>query len=114
MPLISFRIRGTLLYAALFFLIGIYLPFFPVWVKSRGLTESEIAAVLVIQITVRIISGSLFAFLADWSGKRRKLIVFLALVPFLGALVLTGLDSKALIAIVSISAAFFWGGQSCR
>ena len=46
LPFVSFRVRGALLYAALFFLIGVYLPFFPVWLKSRGLTADEIASIL--------------------------------------------------------------------
>ena len=36
-------IRLASFYGAVFLLVGIFLPFFPVWLKSRGLDEVEIS-----------------------------------------------------------------------
>lgn len=96
------------MYGALFFSIGVYLPFFPVWLKARGLDASEIAWVLALQIVVRIVSGPLFSFAVDRTGKRRTVLIGLALVPLICSLALTVLHSVWLIGLVAVSAAFFW------
>ncbi len=106
MNTLSTRVSG--LYGALFFSIGIYLPFFPVWLQARGLSASEIAMVLALQIAVRIISGPLFSFLADKTGTRRTVLIWLALLPLVCTLALTVLESVWLIGLVAVSAAFFW------
>ncbi len=108
MPIKSLRTRVSALYGALFFTIGVYLPFFPVWLKARGLVESEIALVLAAQIAVRIVSGPLFSFLADKSGKRRKLLIWLAILPLAGTFALAFVQPVWLIGLVAVSAAFFW------
>lgn len=108
MPTKTLRNRVSALYGALFFTIGVYLPFFPVWLKARGLDASEIALVLALQIAVRIVSGPLFSFLADKSGKRRKLLIWLAVLPLGGTLALVFVHPVWLIGLVAVSAAFFW------
>ncbi len=104
----SLRARVSGLYGALFFTIGIYLPFFPVWLQARGLSTGEIAMVLALQIAVRTVSGPLFSFLADKTGARRTVLIWLAILPFVGSLALIVLDSVWLIGLVAVSAAFFW------
>lgn len=104
----SLHTRISALYGALFFTIGIYLPFFPVWLKARGLDADEIALVLALQIAVRIVSGPIFSFLADKTGRRRTLLIWLALVPVAGALALVVIQSIWLIGLVAVAAAFFW------
>ncbi|HOV04288.1 MAG TPA: MFS transporter, partial [Kaistiaceae bacterium] len=51
----GFARRLSFFYGALFLSIGVYLPFFPVWLSSRGLSESEIGAVLAAPLVVRIL-----------------------------------------------------------
>lgn len=96
------------LYGALFFSIGVYLPFFPVWLQARGLSATDIAWVLALQIAVRIVSGPLFAFLVDRTGVRRTVLIWLAVVPLICTLALTFLHSIWLIGLVAVSSAFFW------
>ena len=104
----TMRARISGLYGALFFTIGIYLPFFPVWLQARGLSASEIALVLALQIAVRTVSGPLFSFLADKTGARRKVMIWLALLPLAATLALAFVHSVWLIALVAVSSAFFW------
>ena len=108
MPAHTLHTRISSLYGALFFTIGIYLPFFPVWLSARGLDTDEIALVLALQIAVRIISGPIFSFLADKMGRRRTLLIWLALVPLAGSLALVVIQSIWLIGLVAVAAAFFW------
>ena len=108
MSALSLHTRISALYGALFFTIGIYLPFFPVWLSARGLDADEIALVLALQIAVRIVSGPIFSFLADKTGKRRTLLIGLAIVPVAGTLALVFIQSIWLIGLVAVASAFFW------
>ncbi|NNF79204.1 MAG: MFS transporter [Rhizobiales bacterium] len=104
----SLRARVSGLYGALFFTIGIYMPFFPVWLQARGLATGEIALVLALQIAVRAVSGPLFSFVADKTGARRRVLIWLAVLPFAGTLALAFVHSVWLIGLVAVSSAFFW------
>ena len=42
----SFALRLALFYGALFLVVGINLPFFPLWLEARGLIDSDAGAVL--------------------------------------------------------------------
>lgn len=108
MPAQTLHTRISSLYGALFFTIGIYLPFFPVWLSARGLDTDEIALVLALQIAVRIVSGPIFSFLADKTGRRRTLLIWLAIVPLAGSLALAVIQPIWLIGLVAVAAAFFW------
>lgn len=70
------RLAG--LYGAVFVVTGIQLPFFPVWLRARGLSASEISAVLALGMVVRIAASPAMAYAADRSGQRRRPILALA------------------------------------
>ena len=71
-------VRLALFYAAMFALIGVHLPFWPVWLQSRGLGATEIGVVLAIGVSVKVIVNPLVAGLADRLGRRRPIMVALA------------------------------------
>jgi PPP family 3-phenylpropionic acid transporter len=74
----SLRFGG--LYAAAFVGLGIYLPFFPVWLQSRGLGPEAIGAILSIPIVVRIVATAPLTAMADRAfGPRRLLLASYAL-----------------------------------
>ncbi|MGI9481904.1 MAG: MFS transporter [Hyphomicrobiales bacterium] len=104
----AFSIRLILVYVALFLTIGIYLPFFPVWLKERGLSETEIAFLLSGTIAIRIISGPLIAFLADKSGQHRRIL--LALCLGVAGFVVAMAFSSGFLALLALSVAgtFIW------
>ena len=70
-------LRLSLFYAAVFLFIGILLPFWPVWLKSRGMEAAEIGILLSLGMWVRAVSGPLVAQAADRSGARRGFMVAL-------------------------------------
>ncbi|MCG6122463.1 MAG: MFS transporter [Microvirga sp.] len=70
------KFRLSLLSAAIFAVIGIYMPFFPVWLQSRGLEPAEIGWILAAPILARV----------------------LVTAPLLG-LIERGLDPRALLAL---------------
>ena len=60
--------RLALFYAAYFAAVGIYLPFWPVWLESRGLGAAEIGYVLAAAFWPRIVTNLLIPALSDRLG----------------------------------------------
>jgi PPP family 3-phenylpropionic acid transporter len=82
--------------------IGIYMPFFPVWLESRGLTLTQIGLVLAIPMAVRVVAIPLITPLADGRMGAAALIAGLNLV--LAGLYLTLDLTGGLIAIMLLVA----------
>ena len=72
----SLAIRLALLIAGLFAGLGLYLPFFPVFLAGRGLSPDEIALVLFVPIVIRAAAAPFITGLAD---RRIDPALFLAL-----------------------------------
>lgn len=69
-------------YIALFAAIGAHMPFWPIWLKDWGLSESEVGLFLGLGIASRVGAGVLAPWLADLTGRRRTALVILALGAF--------------------------------
>jgi PPP family 3-phenylpropionic acid transporter len=82
--------RLALFYAAYFAAVGIYLPFWPVWLESRGLGATEIGYVLAAAFWPRIVTNLLIPSIADRLGERRRPMILLTAATLAG-LVLFGL-----------------------
>jgi MFS transporter, PPP family, 3-phenylpropionic acid transporter len=78
----TIALRLCFFYAAYFAFIGIYLPFWPVWLGSRGLGPEDIAIVLAVSIAAKAIGNPLCAHIADRTGERRRPIIVLAVLAF--------------------------------
>lgn len=85
-----FRFRMSLCYALLLLGAGVQMPFFPLWLKFKGLPVEHIGLVLAAMTAVRVITVPLVARRADARGNRLSLIKFSAFVSVLayGALAL--------------------------
>lgn len=75
--------RGPGLRMALFFavsvaMLGVFIPFWPAWLESRGLSKVQIGHVVAAWAWSRGLAGPLFAHLVDRSGARRGWILTLA------------------------------------
>lgn len=70
--------RISFYFAALFLVPGVHLPFWSVWLQSRGLSAPEISAVLSSAILIRLVAGPTAAHLVDRSGARRQAIIILS------------------------------------
>ncbi len=70
--------RLALFYAAVFLLVGIQLPFWPVWLAGRGLSVTEIGVVLGAALWIKVIVNPLAGMLADRTGRRRGVMILLA------------------------------------
>jgi PPP family 3-phenylpropionic acid transporter len=84
----SYARRVSLFYAASFVPIGLYLPFFPVVLAGRGLTETEIAIIMATPLFVRMPVSPIIACLADRSASHRAILIAAASGLFLSFIVL--------------------------
>jgi len=92
---IGFATRLAGLYAAMFVVFGIQLPFFPVWLKAKGLDADMIGVVLAAPVVVRLFSITLAARVADRRDALRGAIVVASVASFAGY-TLVGLASGAI------------------
>ncbi|MCH7831839.1 MAG: MFS transporter [Proteobacteria bacterium] len=72
-------VRLAFYYGAVFALIGIHLPFWPVWLAAKGLEATEIGALIAAGVGVKVVFNPLIAHIADRRGQRRPIMLALAL-----------------------------------
>jgi len=80
----SAALRLSLFYAAFFFATGIQIPFWPVWLASRGLGPAEIGALLAISQWVKVAANPLVGAAADRTSDRRRVMLLLGAVAVAG------------------------------
>ncbi len=91
----GFATRLAALYAAMFAVLGVQLPFFPVWLKAKGLDAGTIGIVLAAPIVVRVFAITIAARVADRHDALRAAIVAASAASVVGY-ALVGLSSGAL------------------
>ena len=75
---LSQSLRYSGYYGAVFLALGVYLPFWPLWLGDRGLGAAEIGLLLALASWIKVVSTPLLGRLADRSGNVRLAIVLLA------------------------------------
>ncbi len=73
-------------YAAFFWILGIHLAYWPVWLEGHGLSAGEIGIVLAAMFWARVPAGPLVGALIDRRGDRRKPLMVLAAAVIVGYL----------------------------
>ncbi|MBO0335280.1 MFS transporter [Sneathiella sp. CAU 1612] len=71
-------IRLAPFYAALFLIVGLQLPFWPVWLSFKGLSAEEIGIVLSAPVWSKILFTPMITSLADYFGRRRAPLVIMS------------------------------------
>jgi len=74
--------RLALFYAAMFAAIGVYMPFWPVWLAAQGVTPFELGVLLSANHWLKIVTNPLIARIVDRRGERRMPLILLALATF--------------------------------
>jgi PPP family 3-phenylpropionic acid transporter len=100
--------RLGFLYAALFLVVGCYLPYFPVWLAWRNLHTDQIAVLLAAPLFTRVLFTPAISFAADWLGDRRKIVVGLAWGSLLSFLLLWAADSFLAMLATTVLLAINW------
>jgi PPP family 3-phenylpropionic acid transporter len=101
---VGFAARLAALYAGLFVMGGIQLPFFPVWLKAKGLDPQMIGIVLAAPIVARLIAVPLVARTADRRDAVRAAIVVASFLGVAGY-VLVGLAEGARAILIAYALA---------
>ncbi|MEZ5840717.1 MAG: MFS transporter [Hyphomicrobiales bacterium] len=104
----GFARRLSSFYGALFLSIGVYMPFFPVWLASRGLTESEIGAILAAPLIVRILFTPLSGAIADRQRERKGMLVLYCWMALAGFFGLGLVDGFWPVLVMVAATAIFW------
>jgi len=71
-------LRLAFFYAAFFTVIGIQLPFWPVWLAFKGMSPAEIGALVALGVGAKVVGNPLAGHLADRLGERRRPMVAFA------------------------------------
>src|SRR3954468_17716933 len=71
----GFAPRLAAYYAALFVVVGVQLPFFPVWLKAKGLDPQAIGVVLAVPMVIRIFTIPATARLAEHYDTLRGVVL---------------------------------------
>ena len=100
--------RLGFLYAALFVVVGCYLPYMPVWLHWRDLSEDEIAFLLAAPLFARILFTPVISFATDWSGARRAVLIALAWGTLLSFLLLWASGGFWQMLLATLLLAFNW------
>lgn len=88
----SFSLRLALFYGAIFAGLGIYLPYLPVWLASRGMTPAEIGILAAAPMFLRVIATPAIAFYADARGDLRETILISSWLGLLAVLLLNNVS----------------------
>lgn len=105
----SAPLRLALFYGGVFFALGIFGPFWPLWLKDRGLSAEDIGLVFALGTAAKLIATPFVARTADRLGSRKRLLVSLTLV---GTLVFVAFRfADGLLPILAITILYFacWG-----
>ncbi len=102
-------LRLAFYYAAFFAVVGISMPYWPVWLESRGLDPVDIGIVLAVGRWASIVTTPMVAQFADRSGERKRLLILLTCGLFLSYLLYGFAVGFWAILVIAIPAAMFRG-----
>jgi PPP family 3-phenylpropionic acid transporter len=101
---IGFATRLALLYAAIFALGGVQLPFFPLWLKAKGLDAAMIGLVLAVPMVVRVVAIPFAAREADRRDDLRVALIVAGAASVAGYLLLAFADGAiAILALYTLA-----------
>lgn len=95
----SFASRLAGVYAAIFMMTGVHLPFFPLWLRAKELDPGQIGVVLAVPMLIRVLAVPLATRFADRRAALRETIVAAALLSVAGYLLLGLVSGFAAILI---------------
>ena len=96
--------RLSFYYASVFALIGAHLPFFPLWLDTKGVSPDQIGTLLAAVSFVRIVTTPWIGARADRMGERRRPMVALAVLATLGFAAYWAADGFWTLLVVGILA----------
>jgi PPP family 3-phenylpropionic acid transporter len=106
----SAAVRVAAYYAALFVAVGIHLPFWPLWLKDRGLTATGIGVVMAVTYLTRVIGNPFIGHIVDRRGDRKRPMLLLAALAGLSWLLFLPAHGLLPILLVTLLAVGLFAG----
>lgn len=106
---LSVGVRLSLFYVFFFINAGIYMPFWPVWLESRGMGPVEIGLLFAVGRFARVISSPLIAYGADRLGTRRGPLLVLSGCTTVIFLLYLACEAVWQYAVVAAAVGMAWG-----
>ncbi len=103
-----FAARVAALYGAIFILVGVQLPFFPLWLKAKGLDPQAIGIVLAVPMLVRVAAIPVASRIADRNDALRGVMLACTAATVIGYLLLTvAQGTAAILAAFALASVFY-------
>ncbi|MGB5904656.1 MAG: MFS transporter [Xanthobacteraceae bacterium] len=103
-----FAIRLGLFYAAVFALMGVHLPFFPVWLQAVGVSPAWIGLIVAVPALTRFTILPFITGLAERRGSLRQALIITALLTAIGFAVVGLFQAPIVILILFALTACAW------
>ena len=97
-------VRLGFYYAAVFGFVGVFQPFWPVWLTLNGLSAWQVGVIVSLPLWVKVAAAPIAAAVADRSGRSKPVMVMLALC---GCAVFAGFAGAHEFAAIAVLAALF-------
>jgi MFS transporter, PPP family, 3-phenylpropionic acid transporter len=81
-----FAARLAVFYAGLFVVVGLQVPYFPVWLQAKGLDARAIGFVLAVPVVARVVAVPVVTRVADRRAALRPTLVIVSLAAAVGSL----------------------------
>ncbi|MGI9436624.1 MAG: 3-phenylpropionate MFS transporter [Geminicoccaceae bacterium] len=107
-PAASTALRLAFFYAAMFSTIGVFLPYWPIWLESRGLNAAEIGLIIGASFWPRVVTSLMIPNTADRLGKRRLAMTILTALTFLGLIAFGLVRDFWLFMLLSLVTGAIW------
>lgn len=85
-PTARIALRLAFFYGAIFASVGVFLPYWPIWLESRGLSPVEIGLIISASFWPRIVTSLVIPNLADRFGRRRLAMTLMTALTLIGLL----------------------------
>ncbi|MCB9569210.1 MAG: MFS transporter [Myxococcales bacterium] len=100
--------RLALFVALVFATVGVYLPYWPLWLADRGLDEPAIGLLLALGVSMRVLVGPLLARAADRRGAHARLLGLLSLGVLIGYIAHLAATTFTALVVLAIVCGAFW------
>jgi len=100
--------RLAFFYGAIFLVIGVMLPFWPLWLKAHGLGPEEIGLVMGVAMATKVVGNPLIAGIADRLNERKRPLIVLSFFACGAFSIFHGMTGFWPILAISILFFFFW------
>ncbi len=107
-----FELRLAIIFATVFFPHGVHLPYFPLWLETKGFRPEEIGVILATPMFLRVVTTPMLTAMADRGNDRVNLLVVIVAASLLVSLGYFRLSGYAGILVLSLVLQVVWTPHS--